>query len=244
MPNVVKGSRQEKMVVVPHRPWRGWLLTVLVLAIVAGALVLGNWQGSQGTAVMREDLAASVNRLNELEADNANLRRELAMLERSSVMDQQAGDEIQSTILEMREYITELEKDVKLYRQAMTAEFEDVGLTVGQMDIEATDDPARFGYKLVMRQQESTGESYLTGHVNVDIVGTHDSKRVVIPLHNLTVDEEQSDIKLRFRYFQNIEGVLELPPDFMPETIEVTGVATAPLAKTVTRSFNWVVEGD
>jgi hypothetical protein len=159
-------------------------------------------------------------------------------------MDQQASDEIQSTILQMREYITELEKDVQLYRHAMTEEYENVGLTVGQMDIEATEVPHRYSYKLVMRQFESSGDSYLTGRVNVDVVGTRGDKPAVIPLHELTVSEDQLDIKLRFRYFQNIEGVLELPPDFEPEQIEVTGVATAPLAKTVRRSFSWVVEGD
>ena len=39
VPNVVKGSKQEKMVVVPYRPGRRFaLVTLLVLGLGAGAL--------------------------------------------------------------------------------------------------------------------------------------------------------------------------------------------------------------
>lgn len=41
MPNVVKGSKQEKMVVVPHRPGRRLLLVILLTLGVGGSALGG-----------------------------------------------------------------------------------------------------------------------------------------------------------------------------------------------------------
>lgn len=243
MPNVVKGSKQERMVVVPYRPGRRLVTAIAGIALLTAGTLAGHWLGVRDAGYVDRNLSATGQRLADLEAENAALRQELALLERGSAMDQQANSEVQVTMTELREYIASLEQNLQYYRQAMTEEFEDVGLIVGQMDLEHAGSEHRFRYKLVMRQEESNGD-YLTGHVNVDVVGNRAGQRVSIPLRDLTDDEDQLEIKLRFRYFQNIEGELELPPEFVPEQIEINAVATAPMAKSINKAFNWVVEGE
>ncbi len=243
MPNVVKGSKQERMVVVPYRPLRRVLLLGSVMGLLIGGVLAGHWVGIRSAGNTGGRLATAQQRLDVLEAENAGLKQELALRERSSVMDQQVSNEIQSTVAELREYIASLEQDVQYYRQAMTSEFEEVGLVVGEIDVKASNDPQRFHYKLVMRQQESEGQ-YLIGHVNVDVVGQLAGRKLSIPLRELTEDEDQLDIRLRFRYFQNIEGDLMLPPGFVPEQIEINAVATAPMAKSISKSYNWIIEGE
>lgn len=243
MPNVVKGSKQEKMVVVPHRPARRLLFGLLVVLLGVGGSAGGYWLGVYSASQARVQSGVLAQQLVGLEAENAGFRQQVALLERSAVMDRQAYDEIQATLTGLREYITSLEQDVQYYRQVMTSEFENVGLIVGQMDLTQTDTPRRYHFKLVMRQEESDGE-YLAGHVNVDVVGTRSGQREVYPLRDLTDSEDQLDIKLRFRYFQNIEGDLELPVDFEPEQIEINAVATAPMAKSISKSYSWIVEGE
>ena len=236
------------MVVVPHRPVRRViLLLTLVFTVVggiAGSFFYGYRSGTlqgQFDQLDGEQLTAN---LEKFESENTALRSQVALLDRSSVMDQRANDEIQDTILALREHIAQLEQDVLFYRQVMSEDFENVGLVIGQMDIEATDVPAKFKYKLVLRQQESSGGAFLKGHVNVNVAGTLGQEQVVFPMHELSEDTDQVDIKLRFKYFQNIEGELELPADFVPEQIHIMAVETAPMAKTINKSFSWVVEGD
>jgi hypothetical protein len=243
MPNVVKGSKQKKMVVVPHRPWRRSLLFLLVLVLIGSGIGGGYWYGAREAADSSLQLDLARQALEDLEAQNTALGMELAMLERGSVMDQQANDEVQATIRELRETVMQLEQDVQFYRQAMTSEFEDVGLVIGEMDLQSTADPGRYRYKLVLRQEKSN-DQYLTGHVNVDIVGERAGQKVSIPLRDLSDEQEQLDIKLRFRYFQNIEGELKLPADFEPQQVEINAFATAPMAKSVNQSYRWVVEGE
>ena len=236
------------MVVVPYRPMRRFILLSLAVLLLVGGTV-GAYKAGHRNGVVQGNTdqlnqTQMIAELADLVEANSVLRSQVALLDRSSVMDQQTNDEVQGTILGLREQVAQLEQDVLVYRQVMSKDLENVGLVVGQMDIEATELPNRFSYKLVMRQEESTDDSYLSGFVNVGLVGTRDQEKLEIPLRDLSQDEDQLDIRLRFKSFQNIEGNLDLPEGFVPEQIHITAVETAPMAKTIDKNFSWIVEGD
>lgn len=248
MPNVVKGSKQERMVVVPHRPWQRALFTVAVLAGVFTS-ALGGWAyGYYKTMLSQEsiqaDRAGLVADLEALQAENTDLERQIAILDRASVMDQRATEEVQTTIRTLRERVAQLEEDIVFYRQVVSEETEDTGLVIGQFDIETTQQPERFRYKLVMRQEDADGDTFLTGHVNVNIVGQLDQEQVIYPLRDISEDEDELDIRLRFKFFQNIEGEMALPEGFEPDRVQIAAVATEPVDKTLNQDFSWVVEGE
>lgn len=248
MPNVVKGSKQERMVVVPYRPRRRALLIMLLVCVVTastlGGFLYAYYQTLNSQETVQLDRDALNRELAVLRAENLELSRQLAILERSSAVDRRATDEVQSTIRNLREQIAQLEQDNVFYRQVVTAKTEDTGLIVGQMDIYGTGNPGRFRYKLVMRQQDADGDTYLAGHVNVNVVGQQGDEQVILPLRDISAEQEQLDIRLRFKYFQNIEGELSLPAGFEPERIQIAAVATEPVEKTINQNFSWVVLGD
>ena len=248
MPNIVKGSKQEKMVVVPYRPVRRWftyvVITVLLVSGGAGGFLFGH-QNAQGGGITDQTERQLMSReLNSLREENSELRRQVALLDRTSVMDKKANEEIQLTVKTLRERVAQLEQDVLFYRQVMSEETDTAGLLIGQMDVETIGEPNRYRYKLVMRQQEADGDTFLEGHVNVNLVGQQGGAQVVIPLRDVSNTEDELDIRLRFKYFQNIEGELELPSDFVPEQIHIAAVSTSPSDKTINKRFSWVVEGN
>ncbi|MCH7672475.1 MAG: hypothetical protein IIB72_09975 [Proteobacteria bacterium] len=247
MPNVVKGSKQEQMVVVPYRPRRRALLFVVLVAVVAGSVVSGFLYGyyqslsAQGTVQDERDKLKT--EVSALRGQNSDLSRQVAILDRSSVMDQRATAEVQATIRNLREQLAQLQQDVVFYRQVVSNATADTGLIVGQMEIYGTSNPDRFRYKLVMRQQDADGDSYLRGHVNVNFVGRLGDKQVILALRDISDEQDQLDIRLRFKYFQNIEGELALPAGFVPERIQIAAVATEPVGKSIDQYFSWVVMG-
>lgn len=248
MPNVVKGSKQERMVVVPYRPGQRALFTVVVLAGVFTS-ALGGWAyGYYKTILSQEsiqaDRAGLVADMEILQTENTDLKRQIAILDRASVMDQRATEEVQTTIRTLRERVAQLEQDIVFYRQVVSEETEDTGLVIGQFDIETTQQPERFRYKLVMRQEDADGDTFLTGHVNVNIVGQLDQEQVVYSLRDISEDEDELDIRLRFKFFQNIEGEMALPDGFEPDRVQIAAVATEPVEKTLNQDFSWVVEGE
>jgi hypothetical protein len=245
MPNVVKGSKQEQMVVVPYRPRQRILFTLfLVLGVAISAA--GGWAyGYYKTMLTQQTELANQSELTAeisfLQLENNDLRRQIAILDRSSVMDQQANAEVQGTITSLRERVAQLEEDIVFYRQVVAEETEDTGLMIGQLNVDATTDPGRYRYKLVMRQKDADGDTFLVGHVNVNLVGLRDDEQVILALRDISEAEDELDIRLRFKYFQNIEGELALPEGFQPDRIQIAAVSTEPVSKTISEDFGWVV---
>ncbi|MEC7605713.1 MAG: DUF6776 family protein [Pseudomonadota bacterium] len=245
MPNVVKGSRQEKMMVVPYRPGRRVLFTLLLLTGVAVSAA-GGWGYAYYTTVLAQQDEQAEKRelsaqLTDLRQENEALRRQNAILDRSSAVDQQTGAELQETLTALRQRVAQLEEDVLFYRQVVEEETDETGLVIGQLDIDATRSPDRYRYKLVMRQQDADGDTYLTGHLNFNLVGQLQDQQVILPLRDLSEFEDELDIRLRFKYFQSIEGELALPEGFQPDRIQIAAVATEPVSKRINEDFGWVV---
>ncbi len=124
MPNVVKGSKQEKMVIVPHRPGRR-ILVVFVFVLGVGAGVVGGFMyGYNNTMCSQQNIQASQQELSELlidaQSENSDLRRQIAILDRSSVMDQRATEEVQSTIRNLRDHVAQLEQDIVYYQRVVS----------------------------------------------------------------------------------------------------------------------------
>jgi hypothetical protein len=246
VPNVVKGSKQEKMVVVPYRPGRRFaLVTLLVLGAGAGA-VGGFMFGYTNTLRIQQSEQATQQELSEqlisTETENAELRRQVAILDRSSVMDQLASEVVQETLLNLRGRVGQLEQDVVYYRQVVSAEIEDTGLVISQLDIDATREANRYRYKLVLRQQDADGDTFLTGYVNVNLVGSQGEEQQILSLRELSAEQDELNIRLRFKYFQNIEGELVLPDNFVPDRLQVAAVSSEPVGKSINQDFSWVVE--
>jgi len=231
--------------VVPYRPGRRVLFTLLLLTGVAVSAA-GGWGYAyyatvltqQGEQAEKRELSAQ---LTDLREENEALKGQIAILDRSSAVDQQTGAELQETLTALRQRVAQLEEDVLFYRQVVEEETEETGLVIGQLDIDATRSPDRYRYKLVMRQQDADGDTYLTGHVNFNLVGQLQDQQVILPLRDLSEFEDELDIRLRFKYFQNIEGELALPEGFQPDRIQIAAVATEPVSKRINEDFGWVV---
>jgi hypothetical protein len=241
----VKGSKQEKMIVVPYRPLRAfWVRGTVVLVLIAAAgaaYFYGFTMGVSENGEARTDRDELQNVVAQMEDENRSLRDRLLNLEQSGTVDQQALDSVQQTIVGLREKISQLEEDVLFYKQIMSPENDESGLVIGQLDLVATDVPGTIRYKMELKQQ-GNNENLVDGHANINILGMRNSQEISIPLSDLSATEQEEDIRLQFRYFQNIEGELVLPENFEPTKVQILAVAEGDNAKTVQKSFGWLVE--
>lgn len=243
MPKVVKGSKQQKMVVVPHRPYRRALFWLVMGVAITGSAMGGFIYGYYTTVLSQEIALQDQQVLNEqlrhAEQQNAELGRQLSILDNARALDQQANKEVQETLRGLRDEVAQLEQDVGFYRQVISEDLDDTGLTIDDWELQATNDPQRFQFRLVMRQLDADGDSWLEGFANINLIGRSGAERVSIPLHEVSTQETEKDIKLRFRYYQNIEGELALPEGFEPEQIQVAAVSNSPVPKRVNQDFSW-----
>lgn len=266
MPNVVKGSKQHRMRVVPHRPLRRMFLPAIAClglgAVAVATYKYGHYEG-RGSRLTASDAAREMERLNHendaLQDENDRLQRQLVILEQARELDEHAAQELQATLSEQRNSIARLEQEALHYRQVVAEESKTTGLVVDGLDLDPTDKSGRYRYKLVMRQLDADGDSFLVGQVNVNIIGRWEGEQdgqdereeeregrqgdehghAVLPLMDLSEEVTEEDIRLRFRYFQNIEGELTLPDSFVPEAVRIHAVSTEPVAKQFSEDMGW-----
>lgn len=240
----VKGSRQERMIVVPYRPWRTaglWLgMLVIVLLTGSGAWLYGRHIGvaEGGGALVERDEPREAMLLSN--GENAALRLQLLNLGQTADVDKRALASVLQTIVGLREQISQLEEDVLFYKQIMSPENAENGLVIGQLDLAATDSAGTIRYKLELKQQ-GNNENLIVGYANINVLGFRNEQEVSIPLKDLSTSGQSLDIRLQFRYFQNIEGELMLPADFEPSKVQILAIAEGNNSKTVQKSFGWVV---
>ena len=232
------------MMVVPYRPGQRlfWLIGS-ILFISLGTLCgfgFGYYQIHRVEESFKNGFLEQTILLDELSAENSELKRQVAMLERSGLLDQRVNETDQKTLSSLRDQLATLEQDLSFYKNVITKQTDDTGLTVSEWSLKRISNSNRYRYKLALRQQDADGDTYLNGHVNVNLVGTQNGKNTVYSLSEVSNEQEQIDIKLRFKFFQDIEGELTLPDNFLPEYIKIMGEEINPVRKTINRDYPWI----
>lgn len=241
----VKGSKEYQWSVVKTRPHtRTWVVLVVVLIFacaVAGAFVWGQKQAMSGYGRAQRDLAAVRAELEAVRKAEQQLRQQKENVKLGAEVDRKSLEEVRQEVIELKAMIAGLEEENQFYRNLMAPDGNQRGLNFGPVEIVHTDRPRTFRYKVVM-QQLAVQHELLTGTLNFNVVGRQEGAVKVMPLSQLSSSVDGSNIKLRFKYFQNIEGELVLPEGFEPERIELEARASGNDSAVIEKRFAWLVQ--
>lgn len=240
MPGVVKGSKQQRMVVVAYRPWVRYAFPSGVLIAAAAGFVFGYLDAAEKFALAAADNQELALELADARDELKELRSQVVISDRTSIMDQRANEEVQDTINSLRQQVMQLEQDVMFYRQVMTPEVAIPGLIIAEFTVRLSDVPDTYIFRAVFRQA-GAGDRELKGKVQIDVAGTRSGEKVLVPLQALVPDVDKVNTELNFRYFQNIEGELVLPADFLPTHVEIRAESMEPQQRKLEKLFNWTL---
>ena len=224
----VKGSPQYRMKVVPHRPLRRLLLWLLGLLLVVAAVTASYWfagyQASQ--AGMSPEAAKKLrSQLASLQEETQSLRQQLAQAQMGAEVDRKSSEELRQLLLERREQISQLKRDISVYRMMSSRSSNNpLGISFGTFSVKPLDNNLQ-QLKLVV-QKLAEGEDEFKGALLVSVVGKQAGVEQRIPLWQLAITAEGAEpmgekIPLDFKYFQNIETTLRLPDGFVAEHLAV-----------------------
>lgn len=232
-----------QFVIVPRRRavsfWRLLLLLLVTLLGVLGGYVVGLSDTGYEVEDMAQPRVSLARELSTLKSEYADTRQALVRLERSQAIDQQALRVARETITELETRIAGLEGDLTFYRKIMAPEALSTGLQVDQLNLRKVRGERRFAFKFVLTQI-GDNSSFIAGQVAVNLIGERNGEQEMIPLRDVSEDIEDLGIRFRFRYFQDVEGVMVVPEDFTPYDIQIVAKAEGARGAQAEKTFEWL----
>ncbi len=222
-------------------------------AIVVGSIicVVGGWQlyelGRARAAaeliafsMQKDQLEARVERMDEV---NAELQRQLAVLERAKQVDAEAYAAMRAERVAMDNEIHVLREELNFYRGIMSPSKAKVGLQAQDFLVAPLSlAERRYAIRLMMVQIKNN-QQVVSGNLQFTLKGVQDARPRLYSLADLAV-EKHSRIKYRFRYFQSVEDVWELPEGFEPEQLIVKAVSAVAKQPSLEWTFQWPEYGE
>lgn len=162
----------------------------------------------------------------------------LRELDLAQAVDSGANERLRRTIKVFEDRIHALEEEARFYRRLVAPLDDDAGFSIERLEIAKTRDPARFTYTLFLTQAVNR-DRWIEGSVEIEIVGEDESVPRSLSLAELS-EESEYPIKFGFLYFEDFNGQMTLPEEFLPQEVRVT--ADVDSGHRFERVFAWSVE--
>ncbi len=215
--------------------WLRSLLFLLLLLIVAWvAYQQGSGGGSAGFAGLQPD---NTGHIEALEEERNALRRELTMVKKAAEIDQESIVSIKNQIKQFQDERLKMEEELAFLRGIVSTTNKKHALRVQNFKLEPGLENGQYIYRFSVSQVINSG-IVAKGVIELNIEGLQNGRSTRLSLAQVSEDKLDK-IKMRFRFFQNVEGKLQLPKDFEPASIEIDVKPSGGKLEPVKESFNW-----
>ena len=233
--------------VVRYRPL--WRHRLLVAGSVVGGLLLlyvmyewGRFEGGYSKFAevqRRRELNAKIESLQD---ENEKLRADVAAGELARNVDRKAYADVEKNLADLQAQVLKHREELTFYRGIVSPEDGIGGLRVQRFQIVPGSADSHYVLRLVL-VQSMRQDAVANGSVSIQLEGMRDSKPAQLLLSDVARTARADGlIPFQFRYFQNLEQVIEVPAGFEPRavTVEVRSTKLAP----VRESYPWKVQAE
>lgn len=228
--------------VIRHRPGYRVRRTLILLAFSLATAIIGYAAGMAESgfrfSTAEESREQLTERVRQLRTENLKMSQQMVNLERGRAVDEQALNQARRTIVGLETELASLQSELVFYKNIMAPSESSRGLQIDRVALRSAGTSGVYDFMLVLVQR-GDNKNYLSGSARVELVGLRNEQRETIALKELSEDIENTDIKLRYRYFQEVKGRLQLPDDFEPMSVQVTAKRDGSGSALVERSFDW-----
>ena len=175
----------------------------------------------------------------QLKQENHALRDSLARAERSLQMDQTAYQDLDRSLKASSQAIVRLREELNFYRNIISPPNKKSGLHIQSLKLEAAGDDdttatSKYHYKMVLIQALKHDRK-ISGKARFEINGVQGGKNTTIRFPQAA----DKPIRFNFKYFQDLEGQIELPQNFEPRTIKVNVTSRGRNAQSIEQIYPW-----
>ena len=229
------------LVVKAHRPWVTRLIWVLafVALLIAGWSVFdfGRYSAKYDSAEARRSEASFVEIKDALSTEIETLREEKAVLKRAAQIERQAYNELDATLKALQSEILELKEELAFYRGIVSPRDASRGLRLQKFTIDENGHSRSFRYKVVL-SQVLKNDRLAYGKVRLAFEGLFKGQPKILKLREVT-EKRINELNYKFKYFQNIEGNVEMPEGFTPSRIVLQIYPRGRHSEVIEKTFDW-----
>lgn len=129
-----------------------------------------------------------------------------------------------------------LQGEVEFYQRLAGTSGSQEGLAVYELELQPT--ASRQVFRFVLTLTQNLRRSAVTsGTASIELEGTRDNLPVTLKWKELS-GNNAAQPEFSFKYFQQLDGYLTIPADFLPERVQVS-LKPKGSSKTLGRNFNW-----
>lgn len=221
---------------------RTWAQRALVLVLLLASAYLvfefGRIKAGYDLVDAVEERAAFKAEIDGLEANIADLKQEVALLETHRSVDRESYKTVESSLMALEEKIREQQDAIAFYRGIVSPSDGNAGLRVQGLSLTRGRKERQFDVHLVL-VQAMTHDRKVSGDVLLTIEGEQNGESKTLVFADLATDPSDSDWPFSFRYFQNFDRELLLPDGFNPERIKVEVRSRTRSISSIEESFAW-----
>lgn len=209
----------------------GWYLGILDRQPVADT----------NLATLRSEAASQRERIEQLESEKSSLQEQLAVLERASQVDQEATRQVREQLNSFEQERAQLEEELSFLRTMVSTADGKGALQIQRFKLESVGGKGLFRYSFTVTQNMQT-DTVASGSIFLAVDGTQEGEARWLPLREIT-EEKAEKLKMQFKHFQDIEGMIRLPDGFRPRKFIVELKPSNKKLPEVKERFDWVVTG-
>ena len=173
--------------------------------------------------------------LQQSEEKNQLLVAEKILLEQQFSIIRGANNRLLETEKEYQSEIAGISSELAFYRRLAGASGKLEGLTINKFLLQPTASERVFHFNLTLTQNLQKART-ISGNISISLRGSLANQPALLDWQSLN-PEESGMPKFSFKYFQQVEGYMTLPENFIPETVEIT--LHPAKKKQVQASFSW-----
>ena len=233
-----------KLVVTTYAPTRRVITIVLLVLVVVGS-IYGMFEFGRYSAGY--DALAAFNKRAELQAEiDANeatiseLRAKVAQLESSTVGQTREREEVQRTIGDLQAQVARANQELAFFRGIVTQNANSAEVKIQQARMVATAAANKFRIRVTLVQPMKP-DTVVSGVVVLSVDGEIDGKPGRADFATLSGGKRR-EISFTFRYLENIEEEITVPPGMKPEQLLVEVRSNRRGSAPVQQSYVWNVD--
>ena len=218
-----------------------WLLSLVVIfCIILISIWVSFEYGRNIAGYNSADADAYIDQLQaqleESQAEIVESNRQATMLERNSRIDDDASVQLKETLAQAQDEVLELKKELSFYKSIVAPEQGDRSIAIQTIQLKANE-TGGYAYK-IMVSQRGRNDRFARGTIKVSIEGVKKGQPVTLKLADVSNDTKEP-MKFGFKYFQNFEGVMTLPAQFLPDFVRVKVKSSVGKIKSLDEQFAW-----